>query len=111
MISVFVFYQSSVCDVLVGFFDSDHLPGPLPAIFGLNAATYILCELAERPILNPLAIKNRKKLYERMYRDLLHRESKLTGEQLKYVMMSSIPAHVMFNRFLVDFLLTKTILD
>lgn len=99
MISVFVFCQSLVCDVLVGFFDPDHLPGPLPAIFGLNAATYILCELAERPILNPLAIKNRKKLYERMYRDLLHRESKLTGEQLKYVMMSSIPAHIMFNRF------------
>ncbi|KAJ3567934.1 hypothetical protein NP233_g6040 [Leucocoprinus birnbaumii] len=56
--------------------------GPLPAIFGLNAATYILCELAEKPIFNPLPIKNRRKLYERMYRDLLHRESKLAGEQL-----------------------------
>ncbi|KAF5350596.1 hypothetical protein D9756_008673 [Leucocoprinus leucothites] len=56
--------------------------GPLPAIFGLNAATYILCDLAEKPIFNPLPIKNRKKLYERMYRDLLHRESKLAGEQL-----------------------------
>jgi len=72
--------------------------GPLPAIFGLHAATYILCELAERPILNPLAIKNRKKLYERMHRDLLHRESKLAGEQLKYVVMSSIPVHVMFHQ-------------
>jgi tRNA A37 threonylcarbamoyladenosine dehydratase len=59
------------------------LLGPLPAIFGLNAATYILCELAEKPIFNPLSIKNRRKLYERMYRDLLHRESKLAGEQLK----------------------------
>lgn len=63
----------------------DALSGPLPAIFGLNAATYILCELAEKPIFNPLPIKNRRKLYERMYRDLLHRESKLAGEQLKCV--------------------------
>ncbi|XP_006455184.1 hypothetical protein AGABI2DRAFT_121122 [Agaricus bisporus var. bisporus H97] len=54
--------------------------GPLPAIFGLNAATYILCELADKPISNPLPIKNRRKLYERMYRDLLSRESKLAGE-------------------------------
>ncbi|KAF9453340.1 hypothetical protein P691DRAFT_801156 [Macrolepiota fuliginosa MF-IS2] len=56
--------------------------GPLPAIFGLNAATYILCELAGKPISNPLPIKNRRKLYERMHRNLLHRESKLSGEQL-----------------------------
>jgi tRNA threonylcarbamoyladenosine dehydratase len=59
--------------------------GPLPSIFGLHIATYILCELAEKPILNPLPIKNRKKLYERLLRDLLTRESKLTGHLLKYV--------------------------
>jgi hypothetical protein len=53
--------------------------GPLPAIFGLNIATYICCELAGRPILNPLPVKNRRKLYERLLRDLLHRESKFTG--------------------------------
>ncbi|KAF9551067.1 ubiquitin-protein ligase molybdopterin-converting factor [Agrocybe pediades] len=56
--------------------------GPLPSIFGLNIATYILCELAGKPINNPLPIKNRKKLYERMYRDLLHRESKIAGHQI-----------------------------
>ncbi|KAF8065053.1 hypothetical protein FPV67DRAFT_1562911 [Lyophyllum atratum] len=56
--------------------------GPLPAMFGLHAATYILCELADKPILNPLPIKNRKKLYERLLRDLLHRESKLTGQTI-----------------------------
>lgn len=57
--------------------------GPLPSIFGLYIVTYILCELADKPILNPLAIKNRKKLYERLYRDLLHREIKMAGEQIK----------------------------
>ena len=57
--------------------------GPLPSIFGLNITTYILCELAEKPIPNPLPIKHRKKLYERLLRDLLHRESKLTGEVIK----------------------------
>lgn len=56
--------------------------GPLPAIFGLNIASYIVCELAGKPIANPLPIKNRKKLYERIYRDLLHREGKVNGAQL-----------------------------
>ncbi|KAJ8517167.1 hypothetical protein ONZ45_g5617 [Pleurotus djamor] len=56
--------------------------GPLPSIFGLNIATYILCELAGKPILNPLAIKNRRKLYDRLLRDLLHRESKMTGQTI-----------------------------
>ncbi|PFH51181.1 hypothetical protein AMATHDRAFT_143169 [Amanita thiersii Skay4041] len=56
--------------------------GPLPAMFGLYATTYICCDLAEKPILNPLPVKNRKKLYERLLRDLLHRESKLTGLSL-----------------------------
>ncbi|KAH7915892.1 hypothetical protein BJ138DRAFT_1053749 [Hygrophoropsis aurantiaca] len=56
--------------------------GPIPSIFGLHIATYILCELAKKPILNPLPIKNRRKLYERLLRDLLHRESKLAGQIL-----------------------------
>lgn len=57
--------------------------GPLPSIFGLHIAIYILCEMAGKAILNPLPIKNRKKLYERLLRDLLHRESKFVGEQIK----------------------------
>ena len=61
------------------------LSGPLPSIFGLHAATYVLCELAGKPIWNPLPIKYRKKLYERLLRDLLTRESKLTGQVIKYV--------------------------
>lgn len=57
--------------------------GPLPAIFGLNIATYVTCELSGKSIPNPLPIKNRKKLYERLYRDLLHRENKIAGHQIK----------------------------
>ncbi|KAH7928885.1 ubiquitin-protein ligase molybdopterin-converting factor [Leucogyrophana mollusca] len=56
--------------------------GPLPSMFGLHIATYILCELAKKPILNPLPIKNRRKLYERLLRDFLHRESKLIGQTI-----------------------------
>jgi tRNA threonylcarbamoyladenosine dehydratase len=58
-------------------------PGPLPSIFGLHIATYVLCELAERPISRPLAVKNRRKLYERIYRDFQIRETRLTGTQMK----------------------------
>jgi hypothetical protein len=57
--------------------------GPLPSIFGLNIATYILCDLAGKPISNPLAIKGRKKLYEKLYAALLVRESRLAGHQIK----------------------------
>ncbi|KAI4520691.1 hypothetical protein K523DRAFT_276122 [Schizophyllum commune Tattone D] len=53
--------------------------GPLPSIFGLHAATYILCDVAGQPIPNPLPIKNRRKLYDRLLRDLLNRERKVTG--------------------------------
>ncbi|KAE9402666.1 hypothetical protein BT96DRAFT_1017423 [Gymnopus androsaceus JB14] len=59
--------------------------GPLPSIFGLHIATYILCELAGKPILNPLAIKGRRKLYERLWKDLLHREEKLAGQTLNRI--------------------------
>ncbi|KAL7284634.1 hypothetical protein ACG7TL_001930 [Trametes sanguinea] len=56
--------------------------GPLPAIFGLNIATYVLCEIAGKPINNPLPIKGRKKLYERLSRDLQKREEKFLGQQM-----------------------------
>ena len=57
--------------------------GPLPGIFGSSIATYVTCQLAGKPIANPLPIKNRKKVYERLYRDLLQRESKIAGHQIK----------------------------
>ncbi|KAL4072144.1 hypothetical protein J3A83DRAFT_4239362 [Scleroderma citrinum] len=56
--------------------------GPLPSMFGLHIATYIVCDLAKKPILNPLPIKNRRKLYERLLRELLQRESKFLGGQI-----------------------------
>ncbi|KAJ3979853.1 ubiquitin-protein ligase molybdopterin-converting factor [Lentinula detonsa] len=59
--------------------------GPLPSIFGLHIATYILCELAGKPIMNPLPIKGRRKLYERLWKDLLHREEKLSGHTLNRI--------------------------
>ncbi|KAJ7496426.1 hypothetical protein FB451DRAFT_1074472 [Mycena latifolia] len=54
--------------------------GPLPSVFGLHAATYVLCALAGKPIANPLPIKNRRKLYERMLRDLQQREAQRAGD-------------------------------
>jgi hypothetical protein len=69
--------------------------GPLPSIFGLNIATYILCELAEKPILNPLPIKNRRKLYERLLRDLKDRESKITKTDIKSVL--NLPLSLVIN--------------
>ena len=61
----------------------------MPAIFGLNIATYILCELAGKPISNPLPVKGRKKFNERLSRDLQKREEKFLGRQLKYAPHSS----------------------
>lgn len=40
--------------------------GPIPAIFGLNITTYIICDLAGKPINNPLPVKYRKKIYDKV---------------------------------------------
>lgn len=69
-------------------------PGPLPGIFGLHIASYIACELAGKPILAPLAVRWRKKLYDRLYKDLLRREEKLTGRTIKYAHDRCVPPHV-----------------
>lgn len=71
--------------------------GPLPSIFGLHIATYILCELAGKPIVNPLPIKARRKLYERLWKDLLHREEKLVGHTLKSVTSSPSTSPMVYN--------------
>lgn len=60
-----------------------NMTGSLPCIFGLHIATYIICDLAKKPIRNRPAIKNRRKLYKRLLKDLLHRESNFAGEQIK----------------------------
>ena len=62
--------------------------GPLPALFGLHIATYVLCELAGCPLERPLPVRHRKKLYERMWKDLLHRESRIARKQIKSVLFS-----------------------
>ena len=49
--------------------------GPIPAMFGLAAATYIICDLAKYK-LEPLPIKGRRKLYEKLFADLNVTESR-----------------------------------
>ena len=65
--------------------------GPLPGLFGLHIATYVLCELAGHPLERPLPVRHREKLYERMWKDLLHRESRIARKQIKYVVHACIP--------------------
>jgi len=43
--------------------------GPIPAMFGLAAATYVLCEIAGWPM-EPLPFLNRRKMYDKMLSDL-----------------------------------------
>ena len=52
--------------------------GPLPAMFGLAAATHILLCLAGKEDYAPLPVKNRPKVYEKVYRDFLKQEGKPT---------------------------------
>ncbi|KAI9595962.1 hypothetical protein BDF19DRAFT_471183 [Syncephalis fuscata] len=52
--------------------------GPLPAMFGMAMATYVICKLANHKI-EPLPIKLRGKLYDRLQRELIVREDKVAG--------------------------------
>lgn len=53
--------------------------GMLPAIFGMHIATYLICELGGRKIEEPLAVKGRRKLWEKLAKDLTARETKWAG--------------------------------
>ena len=53
--------------------------GPLPCMFGQAIAAYLLANLAGNLDMQPLPVKNRVKLYNRMLQDLAGRDQKLTG--------------------------------
>ncbi|WWC62914.1 uncharacterized protein I303_105512 [Kwoniella dejecticola CBS 10117] len=48
--------------------------GPLPAIFGLEIATYILLDIAGKPLTDYAEIKNRRKVYQSLEKALLRSE-------------------------------------
>ncbi|KAG0171551.1 hypothetical protein DFQ28_000808 [Apophysomyces sp. BC1034] len=50
--------------------------GTIPSMFGMAIATFIILKLAEFPAFEPLPIKLRDGLYQRMHRDLMAREGK-----------------------------------
>ncbi|PLW22862.1 hypothetical protein PCASD_16218 [Puccinia coronata f. sp. avenae] len=52
--------------------------GPLPSMFGQAMAAHTITQLANFPT-QPLAIKNRTKVYHRIFNDLLAREFRLSG--------------------------------
>lgn len=52
--------------------------GPLPSMFGQAMAAHTITQLANFPT-QPLPIKNRTKVYHRIFNDLLAREFRLTG--------------------------------
>ena len=60
--------------------------GMLPAIFGMHIATYLVCELGGRKVEEPLAVKGRRKLWEKLAKDLTAREAKWAGlDKQQYV--------------------------
>ncbi|KAI0298372.1 hypothetical protein B0F90DRAFT_1862035 [Multifurca ochricompacta] len=73
--------------------------GPLPALFGLHIATYVLCELAGRPLERPLPVRHRKKLYERMWKDLLHRESRIARKQINTLPLTISDISLLYDDF------------
>ncbi|KAI8048971.1 hypothetical protein BDF22DRAFT_700487 [Syncephalis plumigaleata] len=54
--------------------------GLLPAMFGMAMATYTICKLADHKI-EPLPVKLRGRLYDRMQRELIVREDKVFGNK------------------------------
>ncbi|KAI0052266.1 hypothetical protein FA95DRAFT_1553584 [Auriscalpium vulgare] len=75
--------------------------GPLPAIFGLHITSYILCAIAGKPLERPLPVSNRKKLYERLWKDLLVREERIAGHTLGALPLSSADIGLLLDDFSV----------
>ncbi|KAA1471887.1 hypothetical protein DENSPDRAFT_837994 [Dentipellis sp. KUC8613] len=53
--------------------------GPLPALFGLHIATYIICDISGKPLERPLPVRHRKKVYDKLSKELLKREERISG--------------------------------
>jgi len=51
--------------------------GTLPAMFGNAMASYVALKLADWPGFEPLPAKNRRKIYDHVYRDLRVRDDKV----------------------------------
>jgi hypothetical protein len=69
--------------------------GMIPAIFGLHVSTYIVCELGGRKVEQPLAVKGRPKLWEKLAKDLTAREGRWKGlEKQEYVEPSFLIHHI-----------------
>ncbi|KAG0283729.1 hypothetical protein BGZ96_011885 [Linnemannia gamsii] len=71
---------------LPNFHSASSLPvfGPLPAMFGMSMATFITCKIAGWAM-DPLPVKNRAELYQRLHRDLKIQEEELAASQGKTV--------------------------
>ncbi|RSH90862.1 hypothetical protein EHS25_010038 [Saitozyma podzolica] len=53
--------------------------GPLPAIFGLEIATFVILDVAGKPLTDYAEIKSRRKLYASLERSLSEREQRWLG--------------------------------
>ncbi|KAI0062474.1 hypothetical protein BV25DRAFT_1916005 [Artomyces pyxidatus] len=73
--------------------------GPLPAIFALHITSYILCALADKPIERPLPVRNRKKLYDRLWKDLLTREERIAGRVLGTLPLNAADVGLLYDDF------------
>ncbi|KAJ1984761.1 hypothetical protein H4R34_000449 [Dimargaris verticillata] len=70
--------------------------GTLPAIFGMVMATYVICQLAQFPI-EPLAIKQRDALYQRLHRDLCNRHGVYYDQGNKNIPLSQDDVGYLFE--------------
>jgi hypothetical protein len=57
-------------------------------MFGMAMATFIICKLAGHPI-DPLPVKLRGKLYDRLQRDLINRENNVFQNRQVHCGMSN----------------------
>ncbi|KAI7862747.1 hypothetical protein BDF14DRAFT_1851170 [Spinellus fusiger] len=55
--------------------------GTIPSMFGMSIATYIVLNLGKYPSFDPLAVKLRHGVYQRVHRDLMMREMKIYNKK------------------------------
>ncbi|KAH9169389.1 ubiquitin-protein ligase molybdopterin-converting factor [Lactarius sanguifluus] len=79
--------------------DAELAKGSVDELAPLRDFRVRILPLAGRPLERPLPVRHRKKLYERMWKDLLHRESRIARKQINTLPLMTADIALLYDDF------------